>query len=441
MIRGGMFFDNVSTVTQAINLEDVLAKHRNIFADEMNFAASKFEPLKLNLKDEFLEIDHRPQKFAIAEEKMVEDEIDRWIEQGIVEKSESRFNNRLVAVFQKGKLRLCTDLRDLNKNLLNYSYPIPVILELMEKLKDFTYISILDLKKSYLQWSIDEDSRDYLSFTSKKHGKLRFTRMPVRIVSDRGTEFNWIEKMGILHSRTSAYTPELNGRLERKHKELSKICRILDVSVEEAANKLNTDEELKRFNEECIDQVKGLRRGDYVLRYDRTENRPKHKDVWKGPYQIIEILDDRSFELSTGSVVDMRDVKPFKRWFEPTWKIRDEVLIQVCNEFLIEHQKLNDVFDHPNPWIISWNVDSRICFIHCGYRDLFDAILKAQEDKPGKALFVIPQMEEQRYYKFLENLNAVWYDPQEAVFELNGKVIEVPYAVWFVMINHSDWEL
>ncbi len=28
--------------------------------------------------------------------------------------------------------------------------------------------------------------------------------MPVRILSDRGTEFNWIEKLGIIHSRTSA---------------------------------------------------------------------------------------------------------------------------------------------------------------------------------------------------------------------------------------------
>jgi hypothetical protein len=320
-------------------------------------------------------------------------------------------------------------------------FPMEILAMDLYEYCDLIYLSMLDYYSDLLFVKrVDDKTGESIKEASlviwSECGK-----MPVRIVSDRGTEFNWIEKMGILHSRTSAYTPELNGRLERKHKELSKICRILDVSVEEAANKLNTDEELKRFNEECIDQVKGLRRGDYVLRYDRTENRPKHKDVWKGPYQIIEILDDRSFELSTGSVVDMRDVKPFKRWFEPTWKIRDEVLIQVCNEFLIEHQKLNDVFDHPNPWIISWNVDSRICFIHCGYRDLFDAILKAQEDKPGKALFVIPQMEEQRYYKFLENLNAVWYDPQEAVFELNGKVIEVPYAVWFVMINHSDWEL
>ena len=165
----------------------------------------------MNLKDEFLEIDHRPQKFAIAEEKMVEDEIDRWIEQGIVEKSESRFNNRLVAVFQKGKLRLCTDLRDLNKNLLNYSYPIPVILELMEKLKDFTYISILDLKKSYLQWSIDEDSRDYLSFTSKKHGKLRFTRMPfgLKIAPSSFQERMEIIFQGLLWEKVLVYIDDI----------------------------------------------------------------------------------------------------------------------------------------------------------------------------------------------------------------------------------------
>ncbi len=63
------------------------------------------------------------------------------LKRGIVEKSE----------IHKGKLRLCADLRDLNKNLLNYNYPIP----LMETLKGFTHMSILGLEKSYLKSSIE----------------------------------------------------------------------------------------------------------------------------------------------------------------------------------------------------------------------------------------------------------------------------------------------
>jgi uncharacterized pyridoxamine 5'-phosphate oxidase family protein len=46
MIRGGKFFENVSTVTQGMNLEDVLLKHRNTFSDEISLGTSKFEPLK-----------------------------------------------------------------------------------------------------------------------------------------------------------------------------------------------------------------------------------------------------------------------------------------------------------------------------------------------------------------------------------------------------------
>jgi hypothetical protein len=84
-------------------------------------------------------------------------------------------------------------------------------------------------------------------------------------MSDRGSEFNWVEKLGMIHLRTSVYTPELNGKFERRHKESSKLCRILDNSIEYELVKLNTDDIMKKFHEEWIEQVKGLRRGDYDL--------------------------------------------------------------------------------------------------------------------------------------------------------------------------------
>jgi hypothetical protein len=319
-------------------------------------------------------------------------------------------------------------------------FPMEIVAIDLYEFHDLIYLSMLDYYSDVL---FVKRVLDKSADSVKEASLLLWTdcrKMPVRIMSDRGTEFNWVEKLGIIHSRTSAYTPELNGKLERRHKELSKLCRILDISIEDAADKLNTDDNMKKFNEECIDQVKGLRRGDYVLRYDRTESRPKHKDAWKGPYQIFEILDHRSFELNNGSVVDMRDVKPFKRWFEPTWKVRENILQQVCEEFQIDRLQLNDIFNHPNPWKENWNLNDKVCYFHCGYKDLYDAILKVKEDKPEKALFVIPGMQEQRFYRFLENSAAVWYDPEEAVFELNGKIAETPYDVWFVIVNGSDLE-
>ena len=45
--------------------------------------------------------------------------------------------------------------------------------------------------------------------------------LPVQILSDNGREFLFIEELGIFHRRTANYRPESNGRIERKHLELS----------------------------------------------------------------------------------------------------------------------------------------------------------------------------------------------------------------------------
>jgi hypothetical protein len=49
-------------------------------------------------------------------------------------------------------------------------------------------------------------------------------------------------------------------------------------------------------------------------------------------------------------------------------------------------------------------------------------------------------MEEQQFYEYLKNSTAIWYDPEESVFELNGTVVETPYTVWFVLVNGTDLE-
>ncbi len=46
----------------------------------------------------------------------------------------------------------------------------------------------------------------------------------------------------------------------------------------------------------------------------------------------------------------------------------------------MDRLKLND---HPNPWKEIWNLNDKVCCIHCGYKDLYDALVhKVKEDTP-----------------------------------------------------------
>jgi len=62
-------------------------------------------------------------------------------------------------VEQKGKNRVCFDLRELNKHIENCHYPLPRIQELLEKLDGVSYFSALNLVTGYHQLLVTMSSR------------------------------------------------------------------------------------------------------------------------------------------------------------------------------------------------------------------------------------------------------------------------------------------
>ena len=54
--------------------------------------------------------------------------------------------------------RLCIDYRQLNKNTVQQNFPIPRILDILDRLNGSVYFSTLDLKSGYWQVEMDEAS-------------------------------------------------------------------------------------------------------------------------------------------------------------------------------------------------------------------------------------------------------------------------------------------
>ena len=87
--------------------------------------------------------------------------------------------NAVVLVWKKdGTLRFCIDFRRLNTHTKKDSYPIPKCPETMESLVGARYFSTMDLKSSFWQVKVSEDSCQYTAFTVGSKGVYKFLCMP-----------------------------------------------------------------------------------------------------------------------------------------------------------------------------------------------------------------------------------------------------------------------
>ena len=109
----------------------------------------------------------------------VHQHIQEILDGGAIGPSQSPWCNAVVLVWKKDMTsRFCIDFRHLNAHTKKDSYPIPKCLETMESLVGAHYISTMDLKSSFWQVKVSEDSRQYMAFTVGNMGVYKILCMP-----------------------------------------------------------------------------------------------------------------------------------------------------------------------------------------------------------------------------------------------------------------------
>ncbi|KAJ1096234.1 hypothetical protein NDU88_001377, partial [Pleurodeles waltl] len=96
----------------------------------------------------------RLQLYRIPEDRkvLVEDEIGKMLDMGIIEPSKSPWCSPVVLVPKPdGSIRFCIDFRQVNAASQFDTYPLPRVDELLERLGKVKYMSTLDLTKGYWQ--------------------------------------------------------------------------------------------------------------------------------------------------------------------------------------------------------------------------------------------------------------------------------------------------
>lgn len=111
--------------------------------------------------------------------RKVEKEAEDLLSRGFIEPSESSWANPIRPVEKpNGKIRLCLDLRDLNRIVKSDNYSLPRITEILEGLKGKTFFSKIGLKDAFYSIEIIEEHRHKTAFMVG-HKLYQWTRMPM----------------------------------------------------------------------------------------------------------------------------------------------------------------------------------------------------------------------------------------------------------------------
>ena len=125
----------------------------------------------------------------------LQNEIDVFLEKELLTPCHSPYSAPAMLVPKKnGKLRLVIDYRQLNKQTIKLTWPIPSIEETFDTLEGSAYFTSIDMSAGFYQIPIEESSQDYTVF-STSFGYFKWLRMPMGLFGSPPTFQCLVEKV------------------------------------------------------------------------------------------------------------------------------------------------------------------------------------------------------------------------------------------------------
>lgn len=140
-------------------------------------------------------IKQRHYPLSPALQKQVNEELNKMLNDGIVEPSNSPWASPIILVKKSdGTYRFCVDYRQLNKVTKRDAYPLPFVSATLDKLRDAHYLTTLDIKSAYWQIPLSEKSKPLTAFVVPTRGLYQFTRMPFGLHNAPATWQRFIDR-------------------------------------------------------------------------------------------------------------------------------------------------------------------------------------------------------------------------------------------------------
>ena len=159
-------------------LLDLLCKyHVAIALSDNELGTCRLFKHEIRLEPNSRIIHKRPYRSPHAYREIVNKEIAKLKNQGVIEESNSPWSAPLLLIKKKdGSYRVVVDYRELNSITIPDRYPIPSINEALSSLRNAKIFSSIDLKSGFFQIDMHENSKEYTAFATHD-GHYHFNKM------------------------------------------------------------------------------------------------------------------------------------------------------------------------------------------------------------------------------------------------------------------------
>ncbi|KAK7101623.1 hypothetical protein V1264_019974 [Littorina saxatilis] len=155
-------------------VKSVINKHAKIMTD----LPGTVHTIQHSVRNGDIVVNQRQYPMPFDTEKVIEDEVKKMLDLGIIEPSQSPYSSPIVLVKKPdGSVRFCIDFRGLNKVTIFDSEPIPDPESLFVSLRDKNFFTKIDLAKGYWQIPLDPQDKHKTSFRTSQ-GLFQFLKMP-----------------------------------------------------------------------------------------------------------------------------------------------------------------------------------------------------------------------------------------------------------------------
>jgi hypothetical protein len=156
----------------------VLKEFEDVFREILGFPPKIDIDFSINLMPEEAPISKTSYRMSILELKELQMKLEELMKKGYVFPSVSSWGAPVLFVKKKdGMLRLCIDFRKLNKVIVKNKYPLPMIDDLFDQLKDAKIFSKIELRSCYHQVRIKEEDINKTTFRTR-YDNYEFTIVP-----------------------------------------------------------------------------------------------------------------------------------------------------------------------------------------------------------------------------------------------------------------------
>jgi hypothetical protein len=189
--------ENISselTKDERSRFTNLIMKYQDIFVGpDGKLGQAKFAAHKINT-GEARPIKVPPRKYSPAQREVIENEIDKMLDQNIIRPSDSPWSSPICLVKKSdGSWRFAIDYRQLNSVTVTDAYPLPNTQLIFDTLAGSKFYSCIDLASGYWQVPMHPEDQCKTAFATPSRGLHEFLVMPFGLVNAGATFERLIE--------------------------------------------------------------------------------------------------------------------------------------------------------------------------------------------------------------------------------------------------------